>query len=1581
LLNRLISVTEAVCGKPKDFDARSLSVLSHHDALIDLLLAIYDECSSSTSFSKDKHLANFIAKYAGCVDELRKRRVSVSDFDIMGVIGRGHFGEVHVVREKSSDSVFAMKVMKKDEILKQSDTAFFQEERDIMAWTTSPWLTSLAYSFMDSKSLYLVMEFHPGGDLLTVMEKDDSGDILTGEGVKFYMAEIAAALNDLHQLGFVHRDVKPDNVLITVSGHIKLVDFGSAARLKDGVVENAALPVGTPEYIAPEVLTSLNATPQQGTAGCYGVCCDWWSLGIIGYELLAGVTPFEGDSTAATYGNIMSFNNHLQFPEDVGFSDYFRDLLCRLLSPQNARIQFEEIKKHAFFNGLPWNHLFAMPPPHVPKVTGVDDMSNFEPPSPPKKSRLRTAPKTPQSQLGFSGRELPFVGFTFSQITHTEGRSKRLSVTDGTHFRRSVSCDLLSETPLETSEVELSSMIAEVKQILQSREEALSKVEESHKVLQEDRIMKQSELEELQRALDMERSERQSAEAKTLQLLAEVREFHEKIVKLKEAKAKENISQYQKALVLAESEKKDAAVKVSRLQEALNRQVKETEKSDVKVSQMLKKMSELKESKRKELVSMQNKIVQTFKESETTVKDLELKLEKALQQNEELTKQLAQLQHGAVSGGHSEGKEGAQEGGHVMAVDELKESLSHAEKELIVLMTSLNESVTELSTTKELLAAAKVENNSLKQKLEYMENKSKEKAVAEQETLDKLCTTMSALEEKDKQVNKLESLLLKEREEKERGIQAHQEALSTLEEKKKSLEVKLEHLEVLQEKAREDHTDETRITELEGENLQLKQQRSQHNLRVQKDAELLSKGQENLVSLQGQLVSLKESSQNKERVLVKEVQAKDQALKEAGEKAVLLERERDSLKQRVEGLMGELKVAKSKDNTTLIEELKKSKSSSEQKVADLTADLMVIAFSLERRVSLLKEVRSTSAGELQKARDRITQLEQAMDTQKLNNEVLGDQLNSAEGQIEDLKMALSKVEEDKLKWMETKRTLESDLEIAGSRLEETATLLDTERSLRVEVEEQNVRSLELFQRSSSVHSEEIKRYQQNLFSQKQLAEGYSRRITELEQANSLLKSKCEEVESKSERMSAELSASQKEASETRLNLNKLKASYLKLSQESASKAAEIESMTVADQEREQQLRALLVDKEEQEYRMKTTIEQQSKLITHAMHSRTPPKESKLKKGLRKLIPRSRNPEKEVEEWKELTGMLKKSSSYGNSPLTSASDRLKRRRWLSPDSSNPIVSVHLSGDSVSQTTPRQKSPRNVKSMYIQSSVSDCNIVDSSGIREEGGMREGDGGEDGSSNVASRSQLSLVLHHNIPHKFNPLPPMRSLVAGKCAHCELALSRKRKMEQCIHCKIRCHPECSRKIPNNCGLPVEMLASGSTPPPKKAKYQVISQSSSSSPSPLMQGQLMVFRSHAKQQKSTAMWAVLTEFHLKIFTTELAARREHPVVCVSFCDPRNPVSLTASIIDLPSSVKGPKENVLLLQHGKMLSQDIYLTTQSEADKNQWTSSLNKVIPTSGLVRDLSLELKPIDLSARSSLTDLSIYSDMFADL
>jgi citron Rho-interacting kinase len=136
---------------------------------------------------------------------------------------------VQVVHEKSTGDVYAMKVMKKSHILQQADAAFFLEERDIMAWTTSQWLTSLHYAFQDSSHLYLVMDFHPGGDLLSVMERNEGG--MSESDARFYLAEIAAGLNDLHESGFVHRDIKPENVLITRSGHIKLVDFGSAARL------------------------------------------------------------------------------------------------------------------------------------------------------------------------------------------------------------------------------------------------------------------------------------------------------------------------------------------------------------------------------------------------------------------------------------------------------------------------------------------------------------------------------------------------------------------------------------------------------------------------------------------------------------------------------------------------------------------------------------------------------------------------------------------------------------------------------------------------------------------------------------------------------------------------------------------------------------------------------------------------------------------------------------------------------------------------------------------------------------------------------------------------------------------------------------------------------------------------------------------------------------------------------------------------------------------------------------------------------------------------------------------------------
>jgi citron Rho-interacting kinase len=233
--------------------------------------------------------------------------------------------------------------------------------------------------------------------------------------LRFYLAEIAAGLNDLHESGFVHRDIKPENVLITRSGHIKLVDFGSAARLgPEGKVLESRLPVGTPEYIAPEVLTSLDHSAD------YGVCCDWWSLGIIAYELVYDVTPFSGSSTSETYGNIMNYQKSLSYPEGgKEASDELRDLVSGLLTSPDSRLAYSGLQTHSFFSSIDWTSLQHSLPPYIPSVCAPDDTANFEDFETQRDcgdDHLVTPLSQRGGQRGFSGKSLPFIGFTFTRM-------------------------------------------------------------------------------------------------------------------------------------------------------------------------------------------------------------------------------------------------------------------------------------------------------------------------------------------------------------------------------------------------------------------------------------------------------------------------------------------------------------------------------------------------------------------------------------------------------------------------------------------------------------------------------------------------------------------------------------------------------------------------------------------------------------------------------------------------------------------------------------------------------------------------------------------------------------------------------------------------------------------------------------------------------------------------------------------------------------------------------------------------------------------------------------------------------------
>uniref|UniRef100_A0A915BUU7 Rho-associated protein kinase let-502 n=1 Tax=Parascaris univalens TaxID=6257 RepID=A0A915BUU7_PARUN len=374
------------------------------DSLLDALTAIVEDCNYPL-LRRTRNIDNFVSRYCDVVRRISELRLKGTDFQLIKVIGRGAYGEVQLVRHNASQNVYAMKLLSKSEMLRRSDSAFFWEERDIMAHANSDWIVHLHYAFQDARFLYMVMEYMPGGDLVNLMTAYDVSE----KWARFYTAELVLALDALHSMGYIHRDVKPDNMLLSRSGHLKLADFGTCLRRgPDGRVR-CTLAIGTPDYICPEVLE------LQGKEHAYGCEVDWWAVGIIVYELLVGETPFFADSLSSTYARIRKFETELNFPDDAEMSDNVKDLIRKFLSKSEVRLGVdgvESIKTHPFFINEDWTfeNIHKAVPPVVPELRGDDDASHFD----------DIAPKEPdpadsfQIPRSFAGVQLPFVGFTYS---------------------------------------------------------------------------------------------------------------------------------------------------------------------------------------------------------------------------------------------------------------------------------------------------------------------------------------------------------------------------------------------------------------------------------------------------------------------------------------------------------------------------------------------------------------------------------------------------------------------------------------------------------------------------------------------------------------------------------------------------------------------------------------------------------------------------------------------------------------------------------------------------------------------------------------------------------------------------------------------------------------------------------------------------------------------------------------------------------------------------------------------------------------------------------------------------------------
>lgn len=299
-------------------------------------------------------------------------KIGPRDFHPLKVLGKGGYGKVFLVRKVTGhdkNQMFAMKVLRKATIVRNTkDTQHTKSERNILEAVKHPFIVNLHYAFQSVGKLYLILEYLPGGEMFTQLEREG---VFLETTARFYSTEVILALEHLHKIGVIYRDLKPENILLDRKGHIKLTDFGLC---KESIRDNDMTHTfcGTIEYMAPEILT------RKG----HGKAVDWWSLGTFMYDMMTGSPPFVAENRKKTIEKILKAK--LNFPQYLSLAA--RDVLKRLLKREpTSRLgagkeDAEEIKRHAFFQTINWNtlHEKKVTPPFEPKFKDETDTSQFD---------------------------------------------------------------------------------------------------------------------------------------------------------------------------------------------------------------------------------------------------------------------------------------------------------------------------------------------------------------------------------------------------------------------------------------------------------------------------------------------------------------------------------------------------------------------------------------------------------------------------------------------------------------------------------------------------------------------------------------------------------------------------------------------------------------------------------------------------------------------------------------------------------------------------------------------------------------------------------------------------------------------------------------------------------------------------------------------------------------------------------------------------------------------------------------------------------------------------------------------------
>ncbi|XP_058737153.1 serine/threonine-protein kinase AtPK2/AtPK19-like [Vicia villosa] len=343
-----------------------LSKLTIHESDSDNLLEIVESVSEETIEDVKE-----VIDEESLNDEDRSlveiQRVSIEDFEVLKVVGQGAFAKVYQVRKKGTSEIYAMKVMRKDKIMEKNHAEYMKAEREILTKIEHPFVVQLRYSFQTKYRLYLVLDFVNGGHLFFQLYHQG---LFREDLARIYAAEIVSAVSHLHSKGIMHRDLKPENILMDVDGHVMLTDFGLAKQFEESTRSNSMC--GTLEYMAPEIILGKG----------HDKAADWWSVGVLLFEMLTGKPPFSGGNREKIQQKIVK--DKIKLPGYL--SSEAHALLKGLLQKEAPKRLgcgakgFAEIKGHKWFKPINWKKLDAreIQPSFRPEVAGKYCVANFE---------------------------------------------------------------------------------------------------------------------------------------------------------------------------------------------------------------------------------------------------------------------------------------------------------------------------------------------------------------------------------------------------------------------------------------------------------------------------------------------------------------------------------------------------------------------------------------------------------------------------------------------------------------------------------------------------------------------------------------------------------------------------------------------------------------------------------------------------------------------------------------------------------------------------------------------------------------------------------------------------------------------------------------------------------------------------------------------------------------------------------------------------------------------------------------------------------------------------------------------------